>query len=71
MKDIIISEQKYDIKIQKPSNTFVFRNDETWIIEINDKGINFNREVFQTPDEFAEAFIDILEKGFRLKIEEK
>ena len=44
-----------------------------WFIKINKGGIFFNREIYPDcgPDDFAEAFINILEKEFTVKFEKR
>lgn len=52
----------------------VFQNDENnWVMSINDQGIKFNRDKWPdaSPDEFAKAVIQILEKAYKLKFEKK
>ena len=46
---------------------------EEWIIRINPEGIFFNREKYPnaTPDEFAQAFTEILEHKYTVHFERK
>ena len=52
---------------------FIFNvDDNTWIIDISKEGIKFNRELFpdRSVDDFANAFIGILEKEFPERMRE-
>lgn len=51
-----------------------YADSDNWFLKINrDQGIVFNREKYpnSTPDDFAKAFMDILEKEFTVKFEKK
>jgi hypothetical protein len=55
---------------------FVFHNgppENTWIIKISREGISFNHEAFPncTSDDFAKAFVEILEKNYTVSFTEK
>lgn len=54
-----------------PEPNFTFMADGIWLIEISKTGIKFNREAFpdSTPDDFAEAFMRILENNIPMKFE--
>ncbi len=45
---------------------FEFRDNESWILRITKNGIVFNHEEWpdSTPSDFAQAFCDVLEKGY-------
>jgi hypothetical protein len=64
-----------EYRINYPENyTLRFQFNDKTILEISDKnGIKFNREAFPdfTPDDFAVAVIDILEKGYDLEFRRK
>lgn len=42
----------------------IFQLDHTWVLKLTGKGIEFNREAFPEwePDDFAEKFIEIIDK---------
>lgn len=67
MKDLEITKSKTD------SAEFSFSKD-FWLIKINkEDGIQFNRIDFplKNANDFAIEFMDILEKNFNVKFEEK
>lgn len=47
--------------------------DGQWIIEISKNGFKFNREDYPDalPDDFAQAFVDILEKKFDVTMQKR
>lgn len=64
------------IKIYDPTpSTITFSvSDGIWTMKIiKDEGVLFNREAFPnaTPDDFALAVIEILERNFNVKFEKK
>jgi len=61
-------------KIKHPPPNYTFLSDSnTWCVKINEDGIFFNHEKFPnaTPESFAQAFIDILEKNFSVTFTKK
>jgi len=44
-----------------------------WVIEISKEGIKLNRDHFHnfTPEDFAQAFFDILEKNYTVTFEKR
>ena len=78
MHNIILNQTKKEdvlpIKILQPTiHKFTFYIDDQWCIKINEKGIFFNRERFpeSTPGDFADAFIEILEKNYAVSFTKK
>lgn len=59
--------ENYSQPIKLPIPKFTFMADEgIWLLEITNEGIKFNREYYPNamPDNFAQAFIDILEMNY-------
>jgi putative NADH-flavin reductase len=53
---------------------FIFQtNKENWCIKIRKDGIQFNKKYYSdsSPDDFAKAFIEILEKNYTVKFEKR
>lgn len=60
--------------VKEPESEICFNADtDLWALKITRNGIFFNREIFPNslPDDFALAFIEILEKQFTVKFERK
>lgn len=72
MEDIINNES---IKIWNDApNEIIFYAHEAWVMKITkDRGILFNKEHNQatTPDDFAKAVIDILERCYTVTFKKK
>lgn len=70
------SVETVNLNLNNPPPKFTFNSggpNNTWLIEITAEGIKFNREFFPdtNPDEFAKAFIEILEKNFEVSFTKK
>lgn len=65
--DEILNKMSEDDKNDKPSFRFFF-HDKICIL-LNEEGIFFNRDEFKNfaPDDFAKAFIEILENNLNVK----
>ena len=59
--------------IDKTSNLEFSDGFGNWFIRIEKDGIKFNREKFPNsgPDDFAKAFIEILERNFKVRFTEE
>ena len=65
------SETRINPKIKE----MIFKgfDDFDWVIKITNDGIFFNREIFKnkSPEEFAQKFIDILEKCYEVSFQKR
>lgn len=59
-----------DLSNDKPMITFN-ADANVWFLKLTKDGIFFNKELYPNsqPDDFAQAFIDLLEKKFTIKFE--
>ncbi len=66
-------ENETSYKIFIPKNEIYFGDGKDWIMKFNQEGIFFNHERFKDapPSEFAKAFIEIMEKQYKIKFIEK
>ena len=66
-------DKPFSINIPKPVSCFTFHSDDNWLIEIKPEGIRFNREFYpdSMPGDFAQAFVDILEKCYDVTFEKR
>ena len=58
--------------VKNPLTNIIFFHNNKWVMKLIDgEGIFFNREEFSdySPDDFAKAVIEILEKEFNVKFE--
>ena len=63
-------EKEPEFKLYKQNAGFTFYSQpDTWCIKINASGIFFNKEAFPNamPDDFVNAFINILENSYKIK----
>lgn len=58
---------------KEPSEIEMSNGEGTWFIRITENGIKFNRDKFpdSKPDDFAKAFMEILENNFSVKFTKK
>ncbi len=64
-----------ETKIEKPIDSQIIFNisAHNWVMKITENGILFNRELYpdSTPDEFAQAVVEVLEKCYEVKFLKK
>lgn len=61
-----------DCEIKQPSK-ITCHTGTTWFLEMSDRGIKFNHEDFpeSKPDDFARAFMELMEKEYAIKFIKK
>ena len=61
-------------RLSSPPSKMIFGDGcGNWVIEISKEGIKLNRDHFHnfTPEDFAQAFFDILEKNYTVTFEKR
>ena len=74
LKENRVIDNFCELNINKPPTIFCFMdNYGNWLIQISKGEIKFNREKFPnfTPQDFANSFIEILEKNYAINLEKK